>query len=78
MLESDKDLQKLDPGYKCTWAPEKLWGEAKGKQFTAQLKVSEVQGKANIEVQVDLPFHLALVKGVVEKTLTKKLEAAIS
>jgi hypothetical protein len=42
------------------------------------MKVKEHQAGSQVEIIVDLPLHLALVKGMVEKTLKKKLEEALS
>lgn len=78
MLENDKELQKLDPGYKCNFNSDDLSGTAKGKQFKADMNVkSEGDGSA-LELTVDLPFHLGLVKGLVEKTLQKKVDSLLS
>ena len=74
LLENDKELQKLDPGYKCDFDPENLNGSAKGKQFKADMKIETEGEGSKVELTVDLPFHLGLVKGVVQKTLQKKVD----
>jgi hypothetical protein len=78
LLENDKELRKLDSKYACTFDPQNLSGQAGGSHFKADMKVSPVGEGSKVEIKVDLPFHLSLVKGIVEKTLSKKLEEALS
>lgn len=78
MLETDKELRKLDPKYACTFNEASLSGSAKGSQFKADMKIKDLGDGAEVEIVVDLPFHLALAKGMVEKTLKKKIEEALS
>lgn len=78
LLESDKDLRKLDSKYKCEFDASSLSGRADGAHFKAQMKVTAAGSGSHVEVSVELPFHLALVKGMVEKTLSKKLDEALS
>ena len=74
LLENDKELQKLDPGYKCDFDASSMTGKAKGKQFKADMNISEQGDGSVVELNVDLPFHLGLVKGLVQKTLQKKVD----
>lgn len=78
MLETDKELNKLDPGYKCDFDPGSLSGTAKGKQFTASMNISEAGGGSSVELNVELPFHLGLIKGLVQKTLQKKVDEILA
>jgi hypothetical protein len=78
LLESDKDLRKLDAKYKCQFDPNSMSGTADGQHFKAKMRITSTGGGSRVEVSVDLPFHLALVKGMVEKTLSKKLDEALS
>lgn len=78
MFETDKDLQKLDPKYKCEFDAKSLSGNADGSQFKAKMLVKPDKNGAQLTVDVELPFHLALVKGMVQKTLEKKLDQALS
>ena len=73
LLNNDRDLKKLDAKYKCEFNPTDLTGVADGSMFKAKMNVKEQGAGSKIEIVVDLPFHLALVKGMVEKTLQKKL-----
>ncbi len=78
MLNGDKDLRKLDSKYKCEFNSKDLTGSADGSMFKAKMNVKEQQGGSMVEITVDLPLSLVLVKGMVEKTLQKKLEEALS
>ncbi len=78
LLESDKDLHKLDPKISCEFNDQSLSGTATGSMFKAQMKISEVASGADISIDIDLPFHLALMKGMVQKTLEKKLDHILS
>jgi hypothetical protein len=46
--------------------------------FSANLKVAENAGGATVQIEVDLPLTLALAKGMIQKTLEKKLDEALS
>lgn len=76
-LENDPELKKLDPKYVCNFNPSDLSGTAKGSQFKANMNVQSAGTGSKVEVVVELPFHLALVKGMVQKTLEKKLDQAL-
>jgi hypothetical protein len=78
LLSNDKDLRKLDPKYKAEFNSSTLSGQADGSMFKAKMSVKDAGGGSKVEITVDLPFHLALVKGMVEKTLSKKLEEALA
>ena len=78
LLESDKDLRKLDSKYQTQFDASSLSGSANGQHFKAQMKITARGEGSHVEVSVELPFHLALVKGMVEKTLSKKLDEALS
>lgn len=78
LLNKDGDLRKLDPAYKCEFDPNAMTGSASGSQFKANMSVKPQGDKAVVEIVVDLPFHLALVKGMVERTLQAKLDKTLS
>lgn len=78
LLSNDKDLRKLDASYKAAFNPATRSGSADGSMFKAKMNVTEAAGGSKVEIVVDLPFHLALAKGMVEKTLSKKLEEALA
>jgi hypothetical protein len=77
-MEEDKDLRKMDPSFACQFNEPALAGSAKGKQFSAELKVSPQGSTAQVLIEVELPFLLTPIKGVVESTLRKKIEAALA
>lgn len=78
LLSNDKDLRKLDASYKADFNTQTRSGTAEGSMFKAKLNVNESAGGSTIQIVVDLPFHLALAKGMVEKTLQKKLEEVLT
>ena len=79
LLKNDKELKKLDPAYKCEFDESSLSGTASGKFFKAlmDIQASGSEG-AVVKITVDLPFTLALAKGLIEKTLKKKLDESLS
>lgn len=78
VLENDKDLRKMDSSYKCEFNDSAMSGRAKGSQFEANMTVKSVGSGAKVEVEVSLPMLLTPLKGVVQSTLQKKLESALS
>ncbi|NQZ01176.1 MAG: hypothetical protein HRT45_10975 [Bdellovibrionales bacterium] len=77
MLETDKELNKLDPGYKCDFDSGSLSGSAVGKQFKAKMQIKSKGDGSEVELNVDLPMTLTLVKGLVKSTLQKKVDALL-
>lgn len=78
MLANDPELRKLDRNYSCSFNAASMSGTATGSQFKADLRVKGLSSESEVEITVDLPFHLALAKGLVQKTLTKKLAEILS
>lgn len=78
MFETDQDLRKLDPHFNCKFDAQGLKGTAEGKQFKATMNVLPSGAGSNVEIVVDLPLLLSPVKGMVQKTLEKKLASALS
>ena len=73
LLSNDKELRKLDPSYKTDFNAKNLTGTATGNLFKASMNVKDHADGSALEITIELPFHLALAKGMVEKTLNKKL-----
>lgn len=78
LLENDKELRKLDPKFKCDFNAQERSGSANGGMFKASLKVHETGSGSKVEIAIDLPFHLALAKGMIAKTLERKLSEALA
>lgn len=78
LLSNDKDLKKLDPKYKADFDKAKRSGTADGSMFKAKMNVKEASGGSKVEIIVDLPMTMFAFKGMVEKTLSKKLEEALA
>ncbi len=77
LLSEHPDLKKLDPTYRCDFNAAQMQGKATGKMFSAEMKVTPAGGGSKVEIVVDLPLALTLAKGMVEKTLSKKLDEAL-
>jgi hypothetical protein len=78
LLETDKDLRKMDSSYQCKFDESKLAGTAKGSKFSADMHVTSSETGSMVEIEVDLPLMLTPVKGVVQSTLQKKLDSALA
>ncbi|MCB0413814.1 MAG: hypothetical protein KDD50_05745 [Bdellovibrionales bacterium] len=78
MLESDDELKKIDPNIYFNFNESNKTGSANSNQFKADLKVVNAGSGSEVEIVVDLPFHLGLVKGLVKSTLQKKLDHSLS
>jgi hypothetical protein len=77
LLENDKDLKRMDATYVCKFDEKSFSGSAKGSKFEANLKIVSMGTTAHVEIEVSLPMLLTPVKGVVQNTLQKKLDAAL-
>lgn len=78
LLDNDPDLRKLDPSFKCQFNESALSGNATGKMFKADMSVKSISTGTEVTIIVDLPLALTLAKGMVEKTLSKKLESTLA
>ena len=78
LLENDRDLRKMDSSYVCNFNESALSGSAKGGKFEADMKVISKGSGSSVSIEVNLPLMLTPVKGVVQSTLQKKLESALS
>ncbi len=77
-LANDTDLKKLDAGYQCQFDDSALTGVATGKMFKANMTVKGQSAGSEVEIIVDLPLALSLLKGQVEKILAKKLRDSLT
>ena len=78
LLETDKDLKKMDPSCKFNFNDPAHSGTAKGSMFSAEMKVAGAGSGSNVTIEIDLPIMLMAVKGMVQSTLEKKLSAALA
>ena len=78
LLESDKDLRRMDPSYACQFNDKSLTGSAKGGKFQADMRVVAAGGGSKVEIEITLPLLLMPLKGVVQGTLQKKLDAVLA
>ncbi len=78
MLSDDPDLRNLDRSYQCQFDDASLSGRAKGQKFEATLTIAETGPQAKVQLEVQIPLMLTPFKGLIETTLTKKLEKALS
>lgn len=77
MLEEDRDLRKLDSKLAYNFDETSLSGRATGHHFKAEMSVSKTNLGSQVEITVDLPFHLGLAKSIVQRTLQRKLDEAL-
>jgi len=79
LLREDTELKKLDPSFVFEFNESLFSAEGKGKSFSASMKILQKDpDDAGVEITVELPFHLALAKGMVQKALKNKLENMFS
>ncbi|RME14588.1 MAG: hypothetical protein D6797_08450 [Bdellovibrio sp.] len=77
-LNTDKDLKKMDPQYSCQFDESQLSGTAKGKMFSADLKIKErPQGGSQVAINIQIPLALAMMKGIIQSTLQKKISKVL-
>ena len=77
MLADDRDLKKFDAGYQCQFDDSGMTGTAKGKQFTANMKI-EAHSPTKVELTIELPLVLTPFKGMVENMLRTKLDRILA
>jgi hypothetical protein len=78
LLSNDKDLKKLDAKYKAAFDSKTRTGTAEGSMFKAKLNVADSGPGSTVTINVELPLAMMLMKGMVEKTLQRKLEEALA
>ena len=74
MMLNDGDLKRMDPSCQFEFNDTACKGTGKGKMFSANVSVST---SGQVVIEVDLPLMLTPAKGMVEKTLERKLKAAL-
>lgn len=78
LLSNDGDLRKLDPKFKCEFDESALSGQATGSMFKARMNVAADGPGSKVELVVDLPMTMMLMKGMVEKTLRRKMDEVLA
>lgn len=78
LLENDHQLKAMDSSYRCTFDDAKLTGSAKGGKFDATMSIQPSGTGSKVEIEVSLPLMLTPLKGVVQSTLQKKMDAALA
>jgi hypothetical protein len=73
LFSNDAQLKKLDPDFKLSLAEDSKTGQIISKLFKAEIKILPNGSGSEVAIVVDLPFHLALIKGLVEQNLKQKL-----
>ena len=68
----------MDSSYTCKFDEKAMTGSAKGSKFEADMKVTNKGSSCAVEIEVSLPLMLTPLKGVVQSTLQKKLEATLA
>ena len=77
LLETDKDLKKMDPSCQFSFNDSAATGSAKGAMFSADMKVGQTGDMSVVTIEVQLPILLSMAKGAVQTTLEKKLNLAL-
>lgn len=78
LLSNDADLRKLDPNLKVDFDSTKRSGTATGSMFKARMNVAENDAGSQVELVVDLPMALTLMKGMIEKKLRTKMDEVLA
>ena len=73
LFSKDAQLKKLDPNFKLELSEESKTGKIISKLFKADISIKANGSGSEVAINVDLPFHLALIKGMVEQNLKQKL-----
>lgn len=77
-LESDNHFKKLDPKLSTTFDQSQHLCSLKGSQFSAELKVKPEASACQVDVQVEIPFALALFKGKIQEEIEKAFKKVLS
>ena len=78
LLSNDGDLRKLDPNFESQFDAANLSGTATGSMFKARMNVAADAGGSKVELVVDLPMTMTLMKGMIEKKLRAKVDEVLA
>jgi len=76
-LENADDLKKIDSNIVCNFEDSKLKGQAKGKQFKAEISVQKGNPQCIVCIEVEIPFLLTPLKGKIQESLERKIKKAL-
>lgn len=77
-LESGDDLKKIDANIVCQFDDDKLKGQAKGKQFKADISVNKGNPHCTVSIEVEIPLLLTPLKGKIQESLERKIKKALA
>ena len=73
-FEKSDEIKKYDPKVQCTFNDSNFSCELKGSQFKGDFKVSQAGQGSQIKINIDLPFLLTPLKGIIQESLSKMLK----
>jgi hypothetical protein len=73
-FESETELKKYDATLKCQFNESQRSGQAKGSQFSADMKVQDKGAGCVVTLNIDLPFLLSPFKGKIQESVQRKLK----
>ncbi len=77
-LETTDDLKKIDSHIVCSFEESKLKGQAKGKQFKADISILPSNPQCMVSVEIEIPLLLTPLKGKIQESLQRKLKKALA
>lgn len=77
-LENADDLKKIDANIVCSFEEASLKGQAKGKQFKADISVQNKGTNSVVSIEVEIPFLLTPLKGKIQEILERKIKKALA
>lgn len=78
LFDETSDLKKIDSSMTCSFNEPDLCAVAKGKQFTADLRVKSSGPTSAVSVEVDLPLMMGMFKGQIKSTIEHKLNKLLA
>lgn len=78
LFDETSDLKKMDSSMTCQFDQPGLCAAAKGKQFSADLRVTPAGTSSAVSVEVDLPMIMGMFKGQIKSTIEHKLNKLLA
>lgn len=72
-VKSD-EIKKYDPKVECTFNDTARSCDLNGSKFKGDFKVTEAPTGSQVKINIDLPFLLTPLKGVIQESLLKMLK----